>query len=109
VTKLANRAPFADTAAGAGDWKRYTVKVPRASTKLVVRLDCVAQCPDQLDLYVRSRDETTLTEYDCRSAGSSSDEACRVRTPRRGIWHIGVYTAEGPGGSEYEILARRRR
>jgi Bacterial pre-peptidase C-terminal domain/Metallo-peptidase family M12B Reprolysin-like len=108
VTKLANRVPFADTAASGGEWKRYTVRVPRGSTKLVVKLDCAAECSDQLDLYLRSRDETTLTEYDCRSTSASSDEACRVRTPRRGRWQIGVHTAEGPGGSEYEIVARSR-
>ena len=109
ATKLANRVPFEDTAAGAGEWKRYTVRVPRHSTKLVVRLDCAAQCPDQLDLYLRAGEEPSLTDYDCRSAGASSDETCRVRAPRRGKWHIGVYTAAGPGGSEYEIVARARR
>jgi Bacterial pre-peptidase C-terminal domain len=107
--QLANRAPFADTAAAAGGWKRYKVKVPRRSAKLVVKLDCAAQCPDQLDLYLRRRNEPSLTDYDCRSAASGSDEACRIRPPRRGTWHIGVLTASGSGGSPFEVVARYRR
>ncbi len=72
------------TSAAEGGWRRYTFKVPRGSSRLVVTLDCAPDCPDQLDLYARGGSSATLTEYDCRSAGPGSDESCRVRTPRRG-------------------------
>jgi hypothetical protein len=106
--RLLNRVPLSDVAAGNGGWRLYTFKVPRRTSRLTVTLDCASDCPDQLDLYARARAAPTLTEHDCASAGPGSDETCRVRTPRRGTWQIGVHTAGGAGGTPYEISARRR-
>ena len=106
--RLLNRQELAGSSAAGGGWRLYTFKVPRGTSRLVVKLDCAGDCADQLDLYARGGSEVSLTEYDCRSAGPGSDESCRVRAPRRGVWHIGVQTAAGAGGSAYEISARRR-
>jgi hypothetical protein len=106
---LTNKTPHPDTAAAAGHWRLYTIKVPRHRSRLAVTLDCGEPCPDELDLYVRRGSDPTLTAFNCRSAGPGSDESCRIRSPRRGAWHIGVYTAAGAGGTPFEITARHRR
>jgi hypothetical protein len=74
-----------------------------------VSLDCGEPCGAELDLYVNRGADPTLSRFDCRSAGPGSDESCRIRSPRRGTWHIGVYTAAGAGGAPFEIAARYRR
>lgn len=62
------------------------------------------------DLYVRYGGKPTMTYYDCRSNGMSSDEICEFPNPQEGIYHImvrgesafygvnltGSYTDNGP-------------
>lgn len=107
--RLANRRETWGSAAGPGGWRLYAIKVPRGASRLKITLDCAPDCEDRLDLYARRGADVSLSDYDCRSAGSGSDETCRIRAPRRGIWNIGVQTASGGGGSLYEIAARYRR
>ena len=107
--RLTNRQTLTDSAGASGEWRRYTFRVPRHSSRLVVTLECSAGCADQLDLYARSGGEVSEVNYDCGSAGPGSDETCRIRAPHRGTWHLGVRTAAGPGGSAYGITARYRR
>jgi hypothetical protein len=107
--KLSNRRRLADTAAGPSGWRLYTFDVPGRSSRLVVRLDCGDGCDDNLDLYLRRGKQVSAAEFSCLSAGPGGDERCRVASPKRGTWHIGVRTSGGDGGSAYEIVARHRR
>ena len=107
--RLTNRDALSDVSAAAGGWRFYDFRVPRGSSRLIVKLDCAPSCSDHLDLYARAGGDVSQDAHDCRSAGAGSDERCRIRAPRRGIWSIGVRTASGAGGSEYEISARYRR
>ena len=109
VGSLSNKISHPDAAAASGQWRFYTIKVPRHRSRLAVSLDCDDPCGAALDLYVRRRADPTLSQFVCRSAGPGSDESCRIRNPRRGRWHIGVHTAAGTGGAPFEITARHRR
>ena len=105
----------ASTAAN-NNWKDFTVAVPSGATNLTV---VTSGASGDVDLYVKSGAQATLTVYDCRPYTSSGNETCSFATPTVGTYYVRVYgyqtgtvnftvtanwTVSGGGGTVVERL-----
>ncbi len=105
----------ASTAAN-NNWKDFTVAVPSGASNLTV---VTSGASGDVDLYVKSGAQATLSVYDCRPYASSGNETCTFATPTAGTYYVRVYgyqtgtvnftvtanwTVSGGGGSVVERL-----
>jgi PKD repeat protein len=77
----------ASTAAN-NNWKDFTVAVPSGATNLTV---VTSGASGDVDLYVKSGAQATLTVYDCRPYTSTGNETCTFATPTAGTYYVRVY------------------
>lgn len=73
-------------------WSRSIVTGKTGSKEVLIKITGLSA---DADLYVRKGQQTTLTEFDCRPALSSThDETCLIALADGEIAHIGVYGVE---------------
>ena len=77
----------ASTAAN-NNWKDFTVAVPTGATNLTV---VTSGASGDIDLYVKSGAQATLTVYDCRPYTGTGNETCTFATPTAGTYYVRVY------------------
>lgn len=107
VPRLPNGKLRSDASNRTGGWREYRIRVPRGSRSLKVKLSsrvCGGGC--DLDLYVRRAKRPTLRAFDCAPSKRGSRENCRVRTPRKGRWFVGVYSSSAPEAAGFTVKAK---
>lgn len=102
--------PFHGRAAGAGESRRFAVRVPRYTRRISFSLAPSPACSDiagcGVELALRARSRRFVQSCSSDRAGYFR-ERCRVRRPHRGRWLIDVTTKSGSG--QISLLVTRRR
>ncbi|MDF2153367.1 M4 family metallopeptidase [Vibrio sp. CAU 1672] len=88
ITVLENGVASTIAVASTGEWRCYTIDIPDSSSELLVT---TAGNNGDADLYLKLGSEPTLSDYDCRSYSSNSNESCTMVNPAAGLWHVGVH------------------
>src|SRR5207302_916589 len=70
---LSNGVSLSGLAGGKGSHTRYTFSVPASSTQVRI---AISGGTGNANLYVKADGQATTRAYDCRSAGSTSTDAC---------------------------------
>jgi hypothetical protein len=110
---LVKGVPLQDLAGEPGTSIYYRVRVPRhrSNLRLVVDgPDCEGpDCGPGFDLFAARNRRPTPAAARCAAAIPGSDEACRVKRPKAGIWYAGIYNGDVAGGAPYVVKARYAR
>lgn len=88
AVSLSNGTSSNIESASTGQWHCFTIDVPANGSDLTIT---TAGSNGDADLYVKLGSAPSLSNYDCRSISSNSNEVCSFATPSEGTWHIGVY------------------
>jgi hypothetical protein len=108
VLRLPEGRRRAGSSLATGGWREYRVRVGRHSRSLEVDLRSLAcdagDC--NLDLYLRRAGRPGLHAFDCARTRAGAEERCKVRSPRKGRWFVGVYSAEADGGTGFTVRAK---
>ncbi|WP_172560839.1 M4 family metallopeptidase [Vibrio parahaemolyticus] len=92
AVSLSNGTSSNIESASTGQWHCFTIDVPANGSDLTIT---TAGSNGDADLYVKLGSAPSLSNYDCRSISSNSNEVCSFATPSEGTWHIGVYAYSG--------------
>lgn len=85
--ELVNDVPRTDLAADTGEAIYFYMQVPAGATDL----EFITEGSNgDADLYAKQGTLPTLSDYDCRSFSSSSNETCSFPTPDAGVWYVMV-------------------
>jgi PKD repeat protein len=88
LSKGVGVASSTNSTAANNNWKDFTVAVPTGATNLTV---VTSGASGDVDLYVKSGAQATLSVYDCRPYTSSGNETCTFATPTAGTYYVRVY------------------
>ncbi|EJG0967011.1 M4 family metallopeptidase [Vibrio parahaemolyticus] len=92
AVSLSNGTSSNIESASTGQWHCFTIDVPANGSDLTIT---TAGSNGDADLYVKLGSAPSLSNYDCHSISSNSNEVCSFATPSEGTWHIGVYAYSG--------------
>lgn len=108
VLRLANNRLKAGRSQATGGWREYRIRVPRRSKLLKVNLRSVACAAGDcnLDLYLRRGARPSLRSFDCARSRAGAQERCKIRTPRKGRWFVGVYSSDVASATNFSVRAK---
>jgi hypothetical protein len=94
-TPLANNVPVTGLSGSTDSQKCFRIDVPAGQAILAVQ---TSGGTGDADLYVKQGSIPTPSDFNCESAGATTDEACTFPTPTAAPWYVTLYGYESYSG-----------